>query len=73
MFRSDAQCHRNNIREFQPQNRSKFKNTQAEIEKHVSYKKKSVLHRYGDLCKTCTIVGANESAISYTHATSFAF
>ena len=33
---------KNNLREFQPKKRSKFKNTQAEIEKHVCYKKKRV-------------------------------
>ena len=34
---------KNTLREFQAENRQKFKNTQAELKKAVSYKKKSVL------------------------------
>ena len=33
---------KNTLREFQAQNSRKFKNTQAELKKVVSYKKKSV-------------------------------
>ena len=36
---------KNNLREFQAQNSRKFKNTQAEFKKVVSYKKKSVRNR----------------------------
>ena len=33
---------KNTLREFQAENRQKFKNTQAEFKKVVSYKKKKV-------------------------------
>ena len=35
---------KNTLKEFQAQNDRKFKNTQAEFKKVVSYKKKSIYH-----------------------------
>ena len=36
---------KNTFREFQAENRQKFKNTQAEFKKAVSYEKKKCTHR----------------------------
>ena len=47
---------KNTLREFQAENRQKFKNTQAELKKAVSYKKKSVCQsqviKLSDIIKT---------------------
>ena len=47
---------KNTLREFQAENRRKFKNTQAELKKAVSYIKKKVYATWPSVCMVANIV-----------------
>ena len=70
---------KNTLREFQAENGLKFKNTQAEIKRVVSYKKKSVLVFCGLAFNQILSLGSSHSArllvcpledLSYSHRSS---